>query len=244
KASSPTLWEEFAFFYNEYNKTNMTDLREGEKLRVFSGEDCREYAHNLEVIAGLPPRSYSSSSTMKIHNTRKRSQQGERSQTSSNFADLKRRRLIDPKKGEDFKIMNDNEWQLHDRALLTMFGDVRHGDDTSLNITVEDIALRVVRFREIFQSNPDPNPIQVPKNLLPISNGRSWLSTSGCNASSQSVGQAPTVASPTQDRTIKEAESIVADVTTCYLAELEGANQKEAESIVADVGKFFQTTES
>ncbi|GJW29472.1 hypothetical protein Tco_0046347 [Tanacetum coccineum] len=187
----------------------------------------------------------------------------------------------------DWKVesleMNDNEWQLHDRALLTMFGDVRHGDDTSLNITVEDIALRVVRFREIFQSNPtgththsiiegndfgllltrcfgrqDPNLIQVPKNLLPISNGRSWLSTSGCNASSQSVGQAPTVASPTQDRsrfsqmsliwmlirTIKEAESIVADVTTCYLAELEGANQKEAESIVADVGKFFQTTES
>jgi hypothetical protein len=36
------------------NKTNMTDLREGETLRVFSGEDCREYARNLEVIAGLP----------------------------------------------------------------------------------------------------------------------------------------------------------------------------------------------
>ncbi|GKD79697.1 hypothetical protein Tco_1342318 [Tanacetum coccineum] len=37
----------------------MTDLREGEQLRVFSGDDCREYAHNLEVIAELP--AYNSS---------------------------------------------------------------------------------------------------------------------------------------------------------------------------------------
>lgn len=53
KRSGATVWNEFAHWYNEYNKTNMTDLREGETLRVFSADDCREYAENLEALSRL-----------------------------------------------------------------------------------------------------------------------------------------------------------------------------------------------
>lgn len=112
---------------------------------------------------------------MGTHNTRKRSQEGEKSQSSSNFPDPKRRRLIDPKR-EDLKMMDSSDWIPHDKALLTLFGNVRHGDDTTLgrsfditffknvaerltgsegtDIDDKDVAWRVRNLRQVFHGNP------------------------------------------------------------------------------------------
>ncbi|GJW43440.1 DNA topoisomerase 2 [Tanacetum coccineum] len=112
---------------------------------------------------------------MGTHNTRKRSQEGEKSQSSSNFPDPKRRRLIDPKR-EDLKMMDSSDWIPDDKALLTLFGNVRHGDDTTLgrsfditffknvaerltgsegtDIDEKDVAWRVRNLRQVFHGNP------------------------------------------------------------------------------------------
>ncbi|PWA61050.1 hypothetical protein CTI12_AA375900 [Artemisia annua] len=101
-------------------------------------------------------------------NTRKRSQEGEKSQSSSNFLDPKRRRLM----------MDNSEWIPHDQALLTLFGNVRHGDDTSLGKTYnvvfyrsvaerlsgsegidigdKDVASRLRILKQVFHGNPAP----------------------------------------------------------------------------------------
>ncbi|GJZ56508.1 hypothetical protein Tco_0611701 [Tanacetum coccineum] len=133
---------------------------------------------------------------MGTHNTRKRSQEGEKSQSSSNFPDPKRRRLIDPKR-EDLKMMDSSDWIPHDKALLTLFGNVRHGDDTTLgrsfditffknvaerltgsegtDIDEKDVAWRVRNLRQVFHVVAG---VDSPELLLGLmSNGETGIFT-------------------------------------------------------------------